>query len=153
MAEPSFRRARKADEEAIRLPIFAILDEYDLKSSPQTIDADLFDIESFYGGGAFELIVDGDGDLMGTFGLKRLDGRSCELCKMYLDKKHRGKGYGKLLLNRVIACAKGLGFLRIELETASVLKEAISLYEAFGFAPLEKPCCTNRCDKAYALEL
>lgn len=153
MAEPSFRRARKVDEEAIRELIFSILDEYDLKAAHETTDADLFDIDGFYAGGAFELLVDGTDALMGTFGLKRLDGNACELRKMYLDRKHRGHGYGKLLLNRAVARARTLGFTRIELETASVLKEAISLYEAYGFAPIERSCCTGRCDRAYALDL
>lgn len=153
MAEPSFRRARKIDEEAIRQLIFSILDEYGLKAAHETTDADLFDIEAFYAGGVFELLVGEDGALMGTLGLRKLDEARCELRKMYLDRKYRGRGLGKRLLGRAILRARELGFSRIELETATVLKEAIGLYRSAGFTPIALSGCASRCDKAYALDL
>lgn len=153
MADPAFRPATKGDEAAVRSLIFSVLREYGMEPSPQTIDLDLYDIEGYYAGGAFEVLVEGAGALMGTLGLKRLDETRCELRKMYLERKHRGKGYGRRLLDRAIARARELGFSRIELETASVLKEAIALYERYGFTRLPHSCCTERCDRAYGLDL
>ena len=60
---------------------------------------------------------------------------------------------GKRLLSRILAFAKSRGATRVELETASVLKEAISLYQRAGFRQIERPLQARRCDQAYALDL
>ena len=39
------------------------------------------------------------------------------------------------------------------LETASVLKEAIALYESYGFVEYEPDHLSARCDQAYFLQL
>ena len=76
----------------------------------------------------------------------------CELRKMYLAKSERGKGLGKALLEHSINKAKELGFKKITLETASVLKEAIALYLKYGFKPFEGENCA-RCDQSYYLDI
>jgi len=78
---------------------------------------------------------------------------TCELRKMYLRRDHRGKGLGKRLLEHALAEARRLGFKRVTLETASVLKEAIRLYESYGFQPYVPTHLSCRCDQAYLLEL
>jgi putative acetyltransferase len=55
-------------------------------------------------------------------------------------------------LSRAIEKAKNLGYLRVYLETALVLKQAVHLYESFGFRPVEIKH-TPRCDQGYMLEL
>ena len=42
---------------------------------------------------------------------------------------------------------------RIELETASVLEDAIALYGRAGFTPVARPCHARRCDQVFALDL
>ena len=78
---------------------------------------------------------------------------TCELRKMYLHRDYRGKGHGKRLLEHALAEARRLGFKTITLETASVLTEAILLYERYGFHPYQPPHLSPRCDQAYILEL
>ena len=53
--------------------------------------------------------------------------------KMYLDSSFRGQGLGKKLLEMSLDKARELGFRRVTLETASVLKEALQLYQHYGF--------------------
>jgi len=77
----------------------------------------------------------------------------CELRKMYLHRDYRGKGHGKRLLEHALAEARRLGFQSVTLETASVLTEAIRLYEHYGFHPYSPPHLSPRCDQAYRLEL
>ncbi len=72
---------------------------------------------------------------------------------MYLHPSYRKKGYGKQLLTYALQKARELGFRRVELETASVLKEAIRLYESFGFRPFTSQHLSTRCDQAYYLSL
>ena len=72
---------------------------------------------------------------------------------MYLQKAHRGKGLGKLLLEDALSKARQLGFERMVLETAAVLKEAIALYKSYGFVQYNPQHMSSRCDQAYILEL
>jgi putative acetyltransferase len=72
---------------------------------------------------------------------------------MYLHPDARGRGLGKLLLERALGQARALGFRRVELETAGVLEAAIALYRRYGFEPFDKPHVAARCDQAFALEL
>jgi putative acetyltransferase len=100
----------------------------------------------------FEILEDAEGRLLGTVGLYPIDRDTIELRKMYFDKCLRGKGFGKLTLERMISEARRRGFKRIYLETNSVLKEAIHLYEKFGFVETDEKHAA-RCDQAYTLDI
>jgi putative acetyltransferase len=149
------RPATNEDCPRVQNLVFGILREYDLTVETDGTDADLADLEANYlkRGGAFEIIEDADGNLLGTVGLYPLDAETVELRKMYFDKKLRGRGVGKRMLERMIETAKAAGFRRIYLETASVLKEAAALYEKYGFQPTTEGIHSKRCDTAYFLEL
>lgn len=152
---PQLRPATNADCEAVRELVFAVLAEYGLKSDPGCTDADLDDIEQSYfaRGGTFRVLEDDDGSIVGAYGLHPMEERTCELRKMYLRRECRGQGLGKRLLDEALAESRRLGFARVVLETASVLKEAIALYERYGFAPYHPDHLSSRCDQAYFLEL
>lgn len=149
------RKAKGSDAMAARDVVFPILEHYGLKPEPQGTDADLFDLDAAYfrAGGAFFVLEDPEGRVVGTCGLKPLDAERIELRKMYLAPAARGQGHGRRLLEHAIAEARRLGFRRIELETASVLVEAIALYRSRGFAPRCGGIETKRCDQAFALDL
>jgi len=152
---PRLRDATNADCEAVRMLVFAVLTEYGLKSDPGCTDADLGDIEQSYfaRGGTFQVLEDRDGAIVGACGLYPMAEQTCELRKMYLRRECRGKGFGKRLLDDALAQARRLGFTRVVLETASVLKEAVALYESYGFTPYHPDHLSSRCDQAYLLEL
>lgn len=149
------RAARPADAALAREVVFPILESYALTPEPEGSDADLFDLDGAYlkAGGAFWVVEDDRGEIVATCGLKPLPNGSVELRKMYLMPHVRGQGLGRKLLKTAIAKARALGFRRIELETASVLREAIALYESAGFVPREGALETPRCDQAYYLDL
>lgn len=149
------RPATTADGPRAQTLIFGVLSEYGLSPDPQGMDTDLRDIEGFYlpSGGMFEVVEDETGRIVGTVGLLMLPDDACELRKMYLDPVVRGQGLGKRLLERAIAHARAHGCRRIVLDTATVLREAISLYERYGFKPIPVEHPSPRTDAAYALEL
>jgi putative acetyltransferase len=151
----SFRDATNEDCDAVKALVFKVLAEYNLVPEPLGTDSDLNDLETSYSskGGIFEVLVDETGEIFGTVGLFPIDKKAIELRKMYFKRELRGKGFGKLTLKRMILIAKELGFSEIYLETASVLKEAVSLYESFGFKPTCEGMHTERCDRAYVLGL
>jgi len=152
---PRLRRANNADCKKIANLVYDVLKEYDLKPDPESTDADLKDIEHSYfqRGGAFYVLEEEDGSIIGAYGLYSIDKATCELRKMYLHSSYRGKGFGKLLLDNALAQARQPGFERVTLETASALKEAISLYKSYGFAEYQPEHLSDRCDQAFVLEL
>jgi N-acetylglutamate synthase-like GNAT family acetyltransferase len=150
----SVRSATNLDCERVQTLVFGVLHEYGLQPDLNGTDLDLTNLEANYidRGGIFELIEDHDGNLLGTVGLFPMNSKTVELRKMYFAKELRGKGFGKITLQRMINEARELGFKKIFLETASVLKEAIGLYESFGFKQTSEKH-TSRCDVAYYLEI
>lgn len=149
------RRATRADTSAAREVVHAILREYGLVPEPQGTDADLEDLEAgfFADGGTFDVAVTPQGRVVACCGMKRLPEGRVELRKMYVRAEWRGRGLGRRLLERAIAWAREQGVPRIELETASILREAIALYEKAGFVRRPGKPETCRCDRAYVLEL
>jgi putative acetyltransferase len=151
----TLRPATNADAEAVRALVFGVLHEYRLKPSPADTDADLFDIESSYHrrGGRFDVLVIAPEKIIGTVGIFPIDADTVELRKMYLNRDHRGRGHGRSLLEHAIAEAKRMGVRRITLETASVLKEAVALYQRYGFRPCASEHRSARCDQTFELIL
>ena len=149
-----FRIASNNDIVAIKDLIFTTLKEYGLAPDPDVTDKDLHDIEGCYFkiGGYFE-VCEHNGKIVGTWALSPLVHNACELRKMYLTKSARGNGIGKMMMDRAITKAMKMEFKRMELETASVLKDAIKMYEKFGFKPIQGRHLASRCDQAYELNL
>jgi dimethylargininase len=152
------RAATNADGEAIRRVVWTVLGEFGLIPDPGGTDADLADVEASYlrPGGSFDALTDPAGTVVGTVGLFPLGGGRCELRKMYLAANCRGRGLGKRLLRHALGRARELGFRRVELETASVLRVAIGLYESFGFRPFvsdHRSAGPERADRSYYLDL
>lgn len=151
-----YRLATNADCAAVEALVFSVLGEFGLAPEPDGVDADLRDLEGFYldRGGWFGVWTDEAGMVRGSAGLKRIDDTSCELRKMYLHPSQRGKGLGRVMLERSLDEAQRLGFKRVVLETATVLQSAVKLYEKFGFQPQPPDAhCAKRCDLIMVREL
>lgn len=149
------RAATAADcPEAKRL-IIAIMQEYGLQPAKGHAEEDLENLEQSYfsRGGFFGVITNEEGQLLGTFGLYPLSDTVAELRKMYLRPELRGKGLGRFMLENLLTLACEKGFKKLELETAGVLKEAISLYTKYGFRPQCREKISCGCDLAFELNL
>ena len=149
------RRATGADAAGAREVVFGVLAEYGLVPEPGGTDADLMDLDAHYfsRGGSFDVALDPEGRIAACCGLKPMADGAFELRKMYVRRDARGLGVGQRLLDRALALARARGCPRVELETASVLKEAIALYRKAGFVPRPGKIDTCRCDQAFVLEL
>ena len=80
--------------------------------------------------------------IVGGGGIYPTDGLppdTCELVKMYLLPEARGFGLGRTLIEKCIEAAAENGFKKIYLETMPELKQALSVYEKFGFEFLKGP--------------
>jgi putative acetyltransferase len=151
----NLRSATNTDKTKIENLVFSVLAEYGLKSDPECTDSDLSNIQLSYidKGGSFDVLVDENDNIQGTVGLYRINETTCEIRKMYLSSSLRGQGLGKKLLTHALSKAKELGYTRVELETASVLKEAIGLYKRYGFRQFMRDHLAARCDASYYVEI
>ena len=80
--------------------------------------------------------------IVGGGGIYPTDGLpedTCELVKMYLLPEARGLGLGRTLIEKCIEVAAENGFKKIYLETMPELKQALTVYEKFGFKYLKGP--------------
>lgn len=83
-----------------------------------------------------------DGKIVGCCGIfptENLPENCTELVKFYISENGRGKGIGRLLLEKSIETAKELGYSQIYLESIPEFSTAVSIYEKKGFKFLEKP--------------
>lgn len=98
--------------------------------------------ELFQTPGSDYFVAEADGNLLGGAGLFPTAGLPdgvAELVKMYLKSDARGKGYGRLLVNKVEETAKKMGYTALYLESMPELINALSMYEKMGYHYLEGP--------------
>jgi GNAT superfamily N-acetyltransferase len=74
-----------------------------------------------------------DGRAVGCGGLQRVDERTAEIRRIYLDERARGHGHGRALLSALEEHAVGLGYARVRLTTGDRQPEALRLFEAAGY--------------------
>jgi putative acetyltransferase len=142
MQEFAIRTIQPGDNEALATIIRKSLEEFKA-NKPGTVYFDettdhLSDV--FTAAGSVYFVVESAGIIIGGGGIyptPNLDVDTCELVKLYLTSGARGKGVGKLLMQKCIAAAKELGYKKIYLETMPELTIAIPLYEKFGFTYLQ----------------
>lgn len=90
-----------------------------------------------------------DGAPLGCGGLRRLDGETVELKRMYVRPVGRGRGIARRLLEALEAEARAAGARTVRLETGALQREAIGLYESVGYAPI--PCWGDYADGPVSL--
>lgn len=131
--------------------ISSVLAEYHLGWEPSGADKDVLEVEEYYlsGGGEF-WVIEYNSQLVGTaayYPVKRGE-KAVEIRKMYLLPTVRGLGLGKYLLQQLEQAIAAKGFQQIWVETASILIEAVKLYESCGYQPAVG-VETARCDRVY----
>lgn len=122
-----------------------------LADEPGGADWDVQNVELAYWktGGEFWVVED-QGKLVGTAGYYPIErGKDAvEIRKMYLLPDVRGQGLGRYLLKALEEAIAARGLTQIWIETASVLQEAVRLYERNGYVA-GTGVETARCDRVY----
>jgi GNAT superfamily N-acetyltransferase len=101
----------------------------------QNFDKELADLPGEYAPPEGRLLLaEYAGQLAGCVALHKLDSNICEMKRLYLRPQFRGKGFGRVLANRIIAEARLIGYHRMRLDTVEpVMKDAVAMYRKLGF--------------------
>lgn len=83
-------------------------------------------------GGAL-LVASDSSEPAGTIAMRRLEGTSGEVKRLYLRPKLRGYGLGRRLLEAVIDRAAAVPYDYLYADTLPSMMEALSLYQRVGF--------------------
>src|SRR6478735_1951811 len=75
----------------------------------------------------------------GVYPTEGLEKDCAELAKFYLSGKIRGKGIGKQLMLQCFQSAKEMQYKKLYLESMPQFSKAVSMYEKYGFTPLDAP--------------
>ena len=98
--------------------------------------------ELFQKQGSIYYVASENNQLIGGAGIyptAGLPADTCELVKMYLAPAARGKGIGKMLIEKALQFASDTGYRKVYIETMPELRKAMSVYEKFGFRYLDGP--------------
>ncbi len=88
------------------------------------------------GAGIF-VIARADGVAVGCGALRRRDGATVEVKRMFVEPEVRGRGVARQILEHLETAARVMGAHRLVLETGIYQDEAIGLYRSVGFSPID----------------
>ena len=138
------RNIEPADNIALAKVIRAVMKEFGV-NRPNTVFTDpttdtLYEL--FQKENAAYNVAEINNEIVGGGGIYPTDNlppATCELVKMWLMPNARGLGLGKMLIEKCLQQAKEFGYKKIYLETMPELKQAMKVYEKFGFKYLKGP--------------
>ena len=138
------REIRKVDDPVIANIIRKVMSEFDADPRTTILGDPALDkmYSNYQSPRSVYYIIEEDDAIVGGCGIKHLDNSDdniCELQRMFLLPKSRGKGFGKTLIDMCIKKAKEFKYDEIYLETLSQMKKAISVYEKTGFKKISSP--------------
>ena len=96
----------------------------------------------FQKAGSWYAIAEKEGKILGGAGIFPSDGLpadTCELVKMYLIPEARHIGLGRKLIGLCLDKAREKGYQSVYIETLPELKQAVKVYEKFGFKYIPGP--------------
>jgi putative acetyltransferase len=138
------RPVTASDDAAIAVIIRSTLAEFGA-NKPGTVyyDASTDHLsELFSAPGSRYFIAESDRTVVGGAGIfpsAGLPKDTCELSKMYLLPSARGQGLGKKLIDTCLEFAATAGYTQVYLETMPELRQALKIYQKFGFEYLKGP--------------
>ncbi len=138
------RQVKEPDNLSLAKMIRKVFEEHDAPKkgtvySDPTTDA-LF--ESFQTEKSILFVAEKNEKILGCCGIyptKGLPEQCVELVKFYLPAASRGKGIGKILMERSIAAAREFGYSELYIESLPQFSKAVKMYQKQGFMTLKNP--------------
>lgn len=134
----TLRAYNKNDSSGVKELILSILTkEYPFDKNAYS-DSDLDRISEVYGGqNETFMIIEENGSVVGTAGVKEDTKDSALLRRLFVDIKHRKKGYGTELLERAVSFCRDKGYKCINFRCTDRMKDAMNLCLRKGFKETE----------------
>jgi putative acetyltransferase len=126
------REARPDDGPSVSDLVFRVLRAYGVEPDPKGLDSEVLEFGKEREGVA-EWVVEMDGSIAGMCTLTKQTDAVGWIAKLFVDHAFRRRGVGRLLLRTAVRAARDRGHVRVGLQTRSLFKEAIRLYESEGF--------------------
>jgi GNAT superfamily N-acetyltransferase len=83
------------------------------------------------------LIAYHGGKPVGSAALKRIDGHTAEVKRVYVAPEARGTGVARALLARLENIAQTVGYTSIRLDTGARQPASVALFSSSGYEPIE----------------
>ena len=99
----------------------------------QHFDDEIASLQTFY---ELLLLARWDGAAAGCVALRRIDGETSEMKRLYVRAPYRGKEIGRALAVRIIDEAGRRGYRRMRLDTLPTMRTALGLYRSLGFVEI-----------------
>ena len=96
-----------------------------LKEKDYSLTNDLAGIDGF-------VLYDNEKPI-GSIGLKKVSDDVCEIVRVFVSEKYRGKNYAKLLFDAIENLAKEMGYLKAEMVAWEKATSALRLYEKLNY--------------------
>jgi putative acetyltransferase len=105
----------------------------------QSFDKELAELPGAYASPIGRLLLaEFQSNVAGCVALHKLEANICEMKRLYLRPRFRGKGLGRILAEKIISEARSIGYERMRLDTVEpVMKDAVVLYRSLGFREIE----------------
>jgi len=87
--------------------------------------------------GGLLLAMEAD-EVAGCGAFRPLADGTCELKRMFLRSRFRGKGIGRKMATALIDRARAVGYPSLRLDTFAIMREAVALYQSLGFRQIER---------------
>lgn len=120
----------------------------------QNFDQELAALPGEYGPPDGRLLLAFEDDhLAGCIALRKIRATTCEMKRLFLRPEFRGRGLGRVLVERIIEEARQIGYTQMCLDTLpGRMDQAIALYKSIGFKEIE-PYYNNPVAGATFMEL
>jgi putative acetyltransferase len=120
----------------------------------QNFDKELAGLPGDYSPPSGRLLIAAENDeTAGCVALRKIGDGVCEMKRLYVRPKFRGKGLGRTLAETIIEAAREIGYHRMRLDTVpGKMDRAIVMYRSLGFKNIE-PYYNNPVEGAAFMEL
>ena len=100
----------------------------------QHFEEELQELKTMYAdpGGGIILCKKGN-DYVACAGIRKINNKTAELKRMFVQPTYQGQGIGKILLEKAIEFARSANYYCIRLDTLNHMLPAINLYKQYGF--------------------
>lgn len=83
-------------------------------------------------------LVKSEESYCGCIALRKLEDSICEMKRLYLIEKTRGKGIGNTLVAKIVQDAKTIGYKKMRLDTIKEkMPKAVEIYTKHGFVEIK----------------